>query len=1143
MLLGNYEDAFYLLGKGGGSLLEVERVPGVVVFLGDAPLLSAAQVSELQHELRALLKGAQGVAWVEGWRCAGGARRRLHILPFDAAGRTVGEFSFNFGGHELRLPPGCLVACSGDGTSLVIICDGSSGQTMSFGPASSSERYALPEQRVDLRVGHLPEAGSLSFEGALPYRLFEPWVRYFFPLSPPGIIGGQNEIGGFRYPVFAGGGGDGVVGFRASFNPARPLDPALSSLVLKSGTTFTTNFLTPVGRVITLTSVAGNSGFTDQWDPALNTAYTVLSGEWKMGLAAGPTGEAVIDLMLGLSGVEYGKVPNLSYMSFVPGGPSFAPFFLGATATTPYPLTSQCPGSENPVTTSWVYLLDEVPGPVGLCETATVPSAATGPSPPFGYYSQPETAGLFTPDVSDKLLSVLELRAASFPPGATGVFGAPQAGFPAAPYAGVQPSGNGGGGDESAALYKRFETEILSPARSQAILQMNANAGGPPVLAAFTHGPARIIGATAPPPGPTQSAVTPQGLLSTFSSDYAAWESLLLAITPGGAQRLSLANIRGQLQSALLTNQLFLVVSAFDLLERFCDLEFGQLVINGWTFDLSSLESLKGTIMIIKFAEKDLESLISDLSLWAMPASFNSDPQGTQQTLLQIVTDAKKDLTAEPDLSYFVNTVLADGQSFGGRDAWNGILFLNCKVPLAEFPPELRGLAAGIDADKLRAHHLGVNLAPFQVVSGQITVKDSSLFGLILYDSPSDLVYQQDPYDYKVLSLHVLFANSEVTGFSSSVELLVAELFGEKSTLTGGEHGDNIILNGVMQKHGDENSYTFAAEGSNLFTIESFVLDSVIISKAQFVMLPTDGGSEADGLIESRFLFWGTIQFKALDAFDLFSFGPPGDASETNAGGLSYSNLYITMSFQESPTSTQTKSFAFEAGETVFDLSASVVRTGSLYQRFPLQLTGMVQSNLTKLPADLGYLFVDSPLAPGSLGTPWFGLVMNLNLGGQGSLAARTGFFATLLAAWAPGTDAPNAALGLSLPGSDGGEKSLTIEGPLKLTLGGIALLNTRDAKGGAAYMMRFQNIALGFLSIRFPPGGQTNLLLFGDPDPASTNSTLGWYAAYQKNQTRPQSGTNGGTLFRALTPLELAARGSATKPEKEECGPCQSSE
>jgi hypothetical protein len=1130
VLLGDYEDAFYLLGEGGASPVEVERVQGGIVFLGDALLLNAAQNGELQRELRALLEGGQGVAWVEGTHPAGGARRRIHALSFDATGRTGGNLSFNFAGQELRLPQGCLVARSEDGNALVMTCEGAAGELMSFGPVSSEKRFALPVQRVELGVGGSAENGNISFDAALPINAFEPWVRYFFPRLPSEVMDGEDEIGAFRYRVLAGGDG-GVVGFRASFNPARPFDSARNSLVLTSGETFTTNFLSTVGRAITLTSVAGESGFADEWDPALKTSYTVLSGAWQLGLAegatgaTGATGEAVIDLMLGLSGVEYGKIPNHSYMSFVPGGPAYAPYFLGATASAPYALTGQCPGSDYPVTTSWLYLLDEAnvsrvnkaDGPIGLSEGGAVHFAATGPVAPYGYYSQPETAGLFTPDANAGLLRVLELRAAQFPPGATGVFGAPQAGFPAAPYAGVQPSVNAGGVTESAALYKKFETQILSTARSQAILQMNANAGAPMTLAAYSPGPVGMMGATAQ----THSAVTPQGLLSTFSADYSDWEKLLLAITGGGAQTLSLANIHGQLQSALLTNQLFLVVSAFDLLQKYCDIEFGQLVIGGWTFDLSTLESLKGTIMIIKFAERDLESLISDLSLWTMAASFNSDTEKTQQTLLQIVTDAKNNVAKEPDLSYFVNTVLANNQSFGGRDTWNGILFLNCKVPPSEFPPELRGLAAGIEADKLRAHHLGVNLAPFRVEGGQLTVKDSSIFGLILYDSPTDLVYQSNPYDYKVLSLHVLFANSEVTGFSSSVELLVAELFGEKSSLTGGEHGDNLILYGVMQKHDDKDSYTFTVEQDNIFKIDSRVLDRVIISKAQFITLPAGGGSTKN-VITSRFLFWGTMQFKALAELDLFSFGPPPDAPPENVSGLSYSNLYVTMSFETSGTETPTKSFAFVAGETVFDLSASTVREGSLYQRFPLHVTGMVQSNQTKLPSDLGYIFVDSPLPPGALGTPWFGLVMSLNLGGQGSLAAKTGFFATLLASWSPGTDAPNAAIGLSLPGSGGGQKSLTIQGPLKLTLGGISLLDSKDAQGGAAYMMRFQNIALSFLTLKFPPGGQTNILLFGDPDPASTNSTLGWYVAYKKDSPKEQNDQSARALFRAESRLVM---------------------
>jgi hypothetical protein len=406
----------------------------------------------------------------------------------------------------------------------------------------------------------------------------------------------------------------------------------------------------------------------------------------------------------------------------------------------------------------------------------------------------------------------------------------------------------------------------------------------------------------------------------------------------------------------------------------------------------------------------------------------------------------------------------------------------------------LRALAAGIDESKFKAHHLGVNLSPVQVNGGQIRVRDSSLFGLIFYDQPGDLIFQGSPYDFKVLSLRVLFANSDITAFSSQIELLVGKLFGELSSLVDSQRGDNLILNGVMQKQGGAESYSFNKEGTDEFAVHSHVLDNVIIRKAQFVTLPQAVGSN---LISSRFLLWGVMQFKELPELDLLSFGGPA--------GLQFSSLFVSMSYgttgptgPTAPPPTVERSFAFEAGQMVFDLSASGARTHSLYRRFPLQAIGMVQGNAASTPAALGYIAVESPLKAGSLGDVWFGLRMALGLGSQGSLAAKAPFDATLLAAWTPDEQAYNALIAIQLPGSQNGSKSLTIEGPLKLSIGDIALLYNKDQQ---AYLLRFANIALSFLSLKFPPGGRTNVLLFGDPDPKGSDTTLGWYAAYKKDE------------------------------------------
>src|SRR5688500_18154115 len=111
----------------------------------------------------------------------------------------------------------------------------------------------------------------------------------------------------------------------------------------------------------------------------------------------------------------------------------------------------------------------------------------------------------------------------------------------------------------------------------------------------------------------------------------------------------------------------------------------------------------------------------------------------------------------------------------------------------------------------------------------------------------------------------------------------------------------------------------------------------------------------------------------------------------------------------------------------------------------------MLQGDSKTAPADLGFIQVTSPLQSGSLGDPCFGLQMSLSLGSQGSLAAKAGFAATLLAAWSPSADSYNALLVIQLPGSEGGSKNLTIEGPLKLSIGDIAMMHNQDQQ---AYLM-----------------------------------------------------------------------------------------
>jgi hypothetical protein len=122
---------------------------------------------------------------------------------------------------------------------------------------------------------------------------------------------------------------------------------------------------------------------------------------------------------------------------------------------------------------------------------------------------------------------------------------------------------------------------------------------------------------------------------------------------------------------------------------------------------------------------------------------------------------------------------------------------------------------------------------------------------------------------------------------------------------------------------------------------------------------------------------------------------------------------------------------------------------------------------------------------------------MSLDLGSAGGLAPAGDLNAGMAAAWGPSPSTYLVQLALRLPGAQAGSTSIPLMGPLRLDVGDLTLFDDRDSGG---YMIKVANIALGFLGLRFPPGGRVNLLLFGNPDPKATTSRLGWFAAYKKD-------------------------------------------
>lgn len=649
-------------------------------------------------------------------------------------------------------------------------------------------------------------------------------------------------------------------------------------------------------------------------------------------------------------------------------------------------------------------------------------------------------------------------------------------------------------------------------------------------------------------------ATSPQGLL--LQRQGAKWQQLQLAnalTDPNLAEDgiLKLYNVRDDLQKSLLNNQLFLAISDQEALTGNADLLYkltadhlqelidadklpqaladkikalidqqwigeaafydvlkqtlgdadaadwaqriyartvqfslklaGTTGQDAWPFNLSPYSwSAFGTVLLFKFLPQSLESIIDDTSSWTAADTFNTSTDSVSQSLAKLIAESKD--IENPELKRFYTEIASNPN-------WNGILAINTEVPTSSMPEELKGLAAGIDASEFKAHHIAISITKLDLAAsaGEQPVTDpTNIDALINYRDPEPNAPAAEPYDYRVNSLEVIIHQSQLHGFSSQVALYINSLFGDGARITEGRY---IQLDGSYQSQADGGTYIFLSESENDFEMSSEILNAIALSRAQFVTLKTDPNAGADehAQIHTQFLLAGTIDFKKLIGFDAFSFG--------GNGGLSFSSLTLDMSFRINIPAY--KQFTFNASPAVLDTSRSQARDNSLYQNFPIKLTALRAGTDSDRPDKNDYMAVGAPITSNGLSSSWYGLEYLLNLGSPGALAAKMDFRAKLMVAWSPGLgESPNAFIGLALPGVKGGERSMSLQGVIKLTFGDVRF-NISSQDDRTEYVLQLRKIALSILGVKLPSSASIDLLLFGDSAGGNRN-TIGWYASYK---------------------------------------------
>ncbi|RSY77797.1 hypothetical protein DAH66_19785 [Sphingomonas koreensis] len=556
-----------------------------------------------------------------------------------------------------------------------------------------------------------------------------------------------------------------------------------------------------------------------------------------------------------------------------------------------------------------------------------------------------------------------------------------------------------------------------------------------------------------------------------------------------------------------------------------------QAQMDGWTFQVSprawrpwrlgldeggpngELEATVNspTMMLAKFCSRSLSDLVADSSSWlwpevAVPPIAGGTIGQTQRLILDIFASAATAEAGSPYRRFFDDVV--------DNSAWNGFLFLNAPVDIAEMPADLLFLTAGIDTERFYAHHLGLSQTPFVVAGTQPTLQNTAAFGLIDYNDPVDLYSEETvAFDFKTLQLRASFANSALTDFSAKAELLANRLFSDFLTKAQTEHGNNLVLDGGYQRVGTVAVYSFVLEGLNSYGTRASVLSTIDVST---VALQTRSAGSTAGQLVTDFTLSGTLQFGAPQAFDLYSFGPERVAEGVptdSTVGLRYSGLVVSMQFALGGDAAS-KQFRVDEGNLSFDLANSSVRAQSLVGHFPLALNGLVavlptedqegQSDTATgtSPEDVGFTSVSAPLEQTPLAAPWYGLRFTLDLGTLGALLGSVGIGVEVLAAWQPGAEpksTPPQYLGLRIDTGPAEGVQWPLQGVLSLGFRNFQFLTYIDENDALVYLLRLHQFTLSVLGLlNFPPGNN-DIVLFGNPD-QSGSSKLGWYAAYAKD-------------------------------------------
>ena len=202
-----------------------------------------------------------------------------------------------------------------------------------------------------------------------------------------------------------------------------------------------------------------------------------------------------------------------------------------------------------------------------------------------------------------------------------------------------------------------------------------------------------------------------------------------------------------QLEEALQTNQLFLVAVNGQYIQPFASLAN----VAGWKLSAEVGAGVTPTsyrnVMILKFCSGTLQDRVTNPNRWTSASEFSLgggiERQRRRCRVRRIVAVAsgvhrkrnqRGQRTVAPPFTRILRRSLLDPD-------WNGAIVLQADLSPDDLPPEIAGLAAGIDFSRFNAHHFGFTVSRFCRYPSQNPPLQmdgpSSFFGLIDYQDPT----------------------------------------------------------------------------------------------------------------------------------------------------------------------------------------------------------------------------------------------------------------------------------------------------------------------------------------------------------------------------------------------------------------------